>query len=93
MRIVTAPEYLIEGLFGHMLLHIFQILSHLHRRGIFPDCAIRSRLYRLDGADAVIPGGFELAYRVEHRPGGGRMCGARPCVAGMCARSARLGRR
>jgi len=34
LRITTNPGELIEGLFGYILLHIFEVLPKLHDEGI-----------------------------------------------------------
>ncbi|WP_375391726.1 hypothetical protein [uncultured Sphingomonas sp.] len=61
MKIVTAAEELQEGLFGQVLLYIFEILPYLERIGARPAWDIHARFY---GGDArpVIPGVLDLAY-------------------------------
>jgi hypothetical protein len=60
-HIASDPDDLEEGLFGQVLLWVFEILPWLDARGIRPQWAIRSRLYG-GRAHPVLPGVFELAY-------------------------------
>lgn len=61
-QISTQISDLTEGLFGHVILYIFEILPYLHRHDRFPSFDIRSRLYGVAPYYKVIPGVFELAY-------------------------------
>ena len=70
-RIASNPDDLEEGLFGQVLLWVFELLPWLAARGIQPAWHVASTLYG-DGAGApVLPGVFDLAYtppaRVTHR--------------------------
>lgn len=58
-RISTAPEDLTEGLFGQLVLWIFELLPKLDQLGIVPDWDIRSRLYGSAPDYQVIPGVFD----------------------------------
>jgi len=60
-RIVTTPDELSEGLFGQVLLWVFEILPLLARRGIQPEWDIRSRLYGVGPDWQVLPGIFDVA--------------------------------
>jgi hypothetical protein len=67
--IMTArSEDLLEGLFGQVLLHIFEILPYLHSRAIFPDWEIRARHYGMGSHSLVMPGVLDLAYDVGPGP-------------------------
>lgn len=61
-KITTSSDELQEGLFGQIILWIFELLPYLHRRGIFPIWDIKSRLYGTEPGYTVIPGVFDLAY-------------------------------
>jgi hypothetical protein len=69
-RIASNPEDLEEGLFGQVLLWVFELLPWLDSRGILPDWAIHSVLYGETPGAPVLPGVFDLAYakptRVTH---------------------------
>ena len=67
--IVCPPGEFNEGLFGQILLYVFEVLPYLDKRKIFPNWRIASHLYA-DGPDfMVIPGIFDLAYApTEGRP-------------------------
>ena len=69
-RIASNPDDLEEGLFGQVLLWVFELLPWLDARGVRPEWRIHSTLYG-EAADAqVLPGVFDLAYappaRVTH---------------------------
>ena len=66
IRIVSPRRHLREGLFGQVLLFVFEVLPALHRAGCFPDWDIRSANY--GEKHRVIPGVFELAYQVDPIP-------------------------
>ena len=51
-----------EGLFGQVLLFIFEILPYLHARSIFPAWEIRSTLYGAPPDQITLPGVLDLAY-------------------------------
>lgn len=61
-RIASRPDDLEEGLFGQVLLWVFEILPELDARGIRPDWDIRSQLYGTLPDRRVLPGVFDLAY-------------------------------
>jgi hypothetical protein len=69
-RIASNPDDLEEGLFGQVLLWIFEILPWLDERGIRPAWEIRSLLYGTPDDRRVLPGVFDLAYaepaRIRH---------------------------
>ena len=61
--ITSKPRDLKEGLFGQVLLFVFEVLPYLDERGMMPDWAIRSKLYGNPKNDClVIPGLLELNY-------------------------------
>src|SRR4051812_27408612 len=67
--IITArPEDLLEGLFGQVILYIFEILPYLHSRAIFPDWEIRARYYGMGPRSLVVPGVLDLAYEASPGP-------------------------
>lgn len=63
IRITSRRRDLREGLFGQVLLYVFEVLPALHRAGIFPDWDIRSANY--GESYCVVPGVFDLAYEVK----------------------------
>ena len=69
--VASAPDDLEEGLFGQVLLWVFELLPWLAARGLRPQWLIRSQLYGEGPGRCVLPGVFELAYeapaRVAHR--------------------------
>ena len=67
-RITTTPDDLKEGLFGQIVLYVFEVLPYLHRKGIFPGWDIKSRLYGTEPGYTVIPGVFDLAYSPSAGP-------------------------
>jgi hypothetical protein len=54
-----------DGLFGQVLLWVFQILPVLFERRIFPDWRIQAAYYGRASDGLVIPGVLDLAYEVE----------------------------
>ncbi|MDP3659080.1 hypothetical protein [Phenylobacterium sp.] len=62
VRIVTDADELQEGLFGQVILYVFEILPYLHARGARPDWAIRAKYYGGAADGLVIPGVLDLAY-------------------------------
>jgi hypothetical protein len=64
IRVVSSPQELAEGLFGQVILFVFEILPYLQRRDIFPDWDIRATHYGDPPNHRVIPGVLDLAYRV-----------------------------
>ena len=66
-KITTTKDELSEGLFGQVLLHVFEVLPYLHGKSIFPEWDIRSKLYGTDPDYRVIPGIFDLAYEITAR--------------------------
>ena len=63
IRIESKPWENPEGLFGQVILWVFEILPYLHEHRIFPDWRIRAAHYGL-----VIPGALDLAYVVQPGP-------------------------
>jgi hypothetical protein len=53
---------LLEGLFGQVLLYVFELLPYLHARSIFPAWEIRSTLYGAPPDYMTLPGVLDLAY-------------------------------
>lgn len=66
-KITTSPDELQEGLFGQIVLWIFEVLPYLQRNGIFPTWDIKSKLYGIEPDYTVMPGVFDLAYSVSDR--------------------------
>ncbi|WP_375403466.1 hypothetical protein [uncultured Sphingomonas sp.] len=62
VRIVSQADELPEGLFGQVILYVFEVLPYLRQRGSFPDWSIKSRFYGGDQT-MTIPGVLDLAYR------------------------------
>lgn len=60
--VTTELHDLEEGLFGQIVLWIFEILPFLEHQGQLPDWQIRSRFYGQGPENLVIPGVFDLAY-------------------------------
>ena len=56
-RIASNSDDLEEGLFGQVLLWVFELLPWLDSRGLRPDWRIASKLY-----GPALPGVFDLAY-------------------------------
>jgi hypothetical protein len=61
-RIVSNRDDLEEGLFGQVLLWVFELLPWLAERGVQPAWEIHALLYGESPAGAVLPGVFDLAY-------------------------------
>lgn len=61
-RIASNPDDLEEGLFGQVLLWVFELLPWLDAHGIRPDWRIHSVLYGETPGAHVLPGVFDLAY-------------------------------
>jgi hypothetical protein len=59
---------MLEGLFGHVIPNVFEILPYLHARQLFPDWEIRAAFYGTAPHGAVIPGVVDLAYKVAPGP-------------------------
>ena len=68
-RITTTPDELREGLFGQIVLFVFEILPYLHSRSIFPAWDIKSRFYGTAPDYNVIPGVFDPAYALDANDG------------------------
>lgn len=64
-RIVTRPSALTEGLFGQILLLVFEVLPKLHQKQIYPDWNITSLVYGIEPDFTVIPGIFDLSYETK----------------------------
>ncbi len=60
--IATSPDELGEGLFGQVLLWVFEVLPFLYEKGVFPAWNITSKLYGEPPNYTVLPGVFDLAY-------------------------------
>jgi hypothetical protein len=61
-RITTDPSFLTEGLFGQIVLYVFEILPKLYSKQVFPDWQITSLVYGFEPDFTVIPGVFDLSY-------------------------------
>lgn len=61
-RIASNPDDLEEGLFGQVLLWVFELLPWLDAQGRQPDWRIHSLLYGETPDRQVLPGVFDLAY-------------------------------
>ncbi len=71
LQITSSPRDLKEGLFGQVMLFIFEVLPYLDERDLMPDWAIRSKLYGDPKDDfLVVPGLLELNYEPGHPDGG-----------------------
>jgi hypothetical protein len=68
IRITAEPAEMTGGLFGEVLLWVFEILPYLHERHIFPDWRIRAAYYGRASDGLVIPGVLDLAYEVVPGP-------------------------
>jgi hypothetical protein len=66
-KITTSADELQEGLFGQIVLWIFELLPYLHRKGVFPVWDIKSRVYGTEPDYTVVPGVFDLAYSPSDR--------------------------
>jgi hypothetical protein len=66
--ITTTEDELKEGLFGQIVLFIFEILPYLYSKGIFPGWDIKSKFYGIAPDYKVVPGAFDLAYIPENNP-------------------------
>ena len=60
---MTSSDELQEGLFGQVILYVFEILPYLYSNSIFPSWEIRSKIYGKESDSLVIPGVFELTYQ------------------------------
>ena len=60
--VVARPGDLTEGLFGGILLYLFEILPYLRDRGIYPTWSISSQLYGTGPDNIVTPGVLETTY-------------------------------
>jgi len=61
-RITTSPSALTEGLFGQIVLWVFEVLPKLYENRIFPRWQITSLKYGVEPDFTVIPGVFDLNY-------------------------------
>lgn len=61
-RIITDKDELKEGLFGQVLLYVFEILPYLYSKSIYPEWDIKSFLYGIEPDYTIIPGVFDLVY-------------------------------
>lgn len=64
-KITTTRDELKEGLFGQIVLYVFEILPYLFSRSIFPEWDIKSELYGNEPNCTVVPGVFDVAYVPE----------------------------
>lgn len=67
--ITTEVSDLKEGLFGQVLLWIFEILPELERSNCHPHWAIRSEIYGSGPQKLVIPGAFDLVSEINSGSG------------------------
>ena len=65
-RIFTQPSLLTEGIFGQIVLGVFEVLPKLYQNKIFPDWKITSLVYGIEPDFNVIPGIFELNYEKKN---------------------------
>jgi hypothetical protein len=63
-RIFTPPCLLTEGIFGQIVLGVFEVLPKLYQNKIYPDWKITSLVYGLQPDFKVIPGIFDLNYEI-----------------------------
>jgi hypothetical protein len=68
LQIVAKPDEMYDGLFGQVLLWVFQLLPVLYEQQIFPDWKIQAAYYGRSSDGLVIPGVVDLAYEVEPGP-------------------------
>ncbi|MGA3059744.1 MAG: hypothetical protein ABSD92_05180 [Candidatus Bathyarchaeia archaeon] len=61
-RITTSPSFLTEGLFGQIVLYVFEVLPKLYSNRVFPEWQITSLVYGFEPDFTVIPGVFDLSY-------------------------------
>jgi hypothetical protein len=61
-KITTTKYELTEGLFGQVILYVFEILPYLFSKAIYPEWDIKSELYGSESDNIVIPGVFDIAY-------------------------------
>ncbi len=62
MCVFCQATDIIEGLFGQVFYHTFQLLPYFYKRRIFPAWEIRSALYGEPPDFITIPGALDLAY-------------------------------
>ena len=62
LRIASRAAHLEEGLFGQVLLWVFELLPWLESRGLRPEWDVCSLLYSEPASRPVLPGVFDLAY-------------------------------
>ena len=65
LLIEAKPDEMYDGLFGQVLLWVFQILPVLYEHQIFPEWRIQAAYYGRASDGLVIPGVLDLAYKVE----------------------------
>jgi hypothetical protein len=68
IQIVSQPNEMTDGLFGQVILWVFEILPYLYAHRIFPDWKIRAALYGRASDGLIIPGVLDLAYQVAPGP-------------------------
>jgi hypothetical protein len=64
IRISSAPKEMTDGLFGQVILWVFEVLPYLYAEGIFPDWEICTAHYGTAPDGLTIPGALDLAYQV-----------------------------
>ncbi len=64
--IFTPPHLLTEGIFGQIVLGVFEVLPKLYQDQIFPDWKITSLVYGIEPDFNVIPGIFDLSYKTKN---------------------------
>ncbi len=69
-RLVTSRTQFEEGLFGQVLLQVFEVLPHLARRQFRPHWHICSMHYGRPADGLTIPGVVDIAYAPRGEPGG-----------------------
>ncbi len=68
LKITCSPELLHEGLFGQVLLYVFEILPFLQEKNIYPNWAIYASHYSGSHDGRVLPGVFDIAYQENAEP-------------------------
>ena len=64
LNIHSEPDDLQEGLFGQVILYIFETLPYFYENNIYPSWDICAKLYGYNSRNLVIPGAFDLAYQI-----------------------------
>ena len=66
--IATTLHDLTEGIFGHIVLYMFELLPYLDKAGIEPTWELHSRLYGSPPSFVVIPGIFDAVPTADSTP-------------------------